>query len=203
MMIAFDGRREQHVRLVDGADARADDPDLDLLVRQLGERVGEHFGRALHVGLDDDRQLLHAAFGDLLLERLEREAAALGAERALLGLRLAERGDLARLGGIGHRLERIARLREAGETEHFDRRRRRGRLDRPAAIVDQRAHSADDRAGDEVVADVQRAVLHEHRRHRTAAAIELGFEHRAGGGLRFGFAFSSRMSVESRIISSS
>ena len=30
------------------------------------ERVGEHFGRALHVGLDDDRQLLHAAFGNLL-----------------------------------------------------------------------------------------------------------------------------------------
>ena len=26
----------------------------------------EHFGRALHVGLDDDRQLLHAAFGNLL-----------------------------------------------------------------------------------------------------------------------------------------
>jgi hypothetical protein len=44
--------------------------------RQLGQRVAEHFGRALHVGLDDDRQLLHAAFGDLLLERLEREPAA-------------------------------------------------------------------------------------------------------------------------------
>ena len=122
MTIALRGRGEQHVRLVDGADAGADDANLDLVVRQLGQRVGEHFGRALHVGLDDDRQFLHAAFGDLLLERLEREPAALGAERALLGLRLTERRDLARLGRVGDGLERIARLRQAGETEHFDRR---------------------------------------------------------------------------------
>ena len=172
-------RGEQHVRLVDGADARADDADLDLLVRQLGQRVGEHFGRALHVGLDDERQLLHAAFGDLLLERFEREPAALGAERALLGLRLPERRDLPRLRRVGHRLERIAGLRQAGQAEHFDRRRRAGRLRRTAAVVDQRADPADHRAGDEVVADAERAVLHEHRRHRAAAAIELGFEHRA------------------------
>ena len=33
--------------------------------------------------------------------------------------------------------------------------------------------------GDDVVADAQRAVLDQHGRHRTAAAIELGFEHRA------------------------
>ena len=59
-------RRQQHVRLVDRADAAVDDADLDLLVGQLGQRVAEHFGRTLHVGLDDDRQLLHAAFGDLL-----------------------------------------------------------------------------------------------------------------------------------------
>ena len=59
-------RGQQHVRLVDGADARVDDADLDLLVRQLRQRVGQHLGRALHVGLDDDRQLLDAAFGNLL-----------------------------------------------------------------------------------------------------------------------------------------
>ena len=94
------------------------------------ERVGQHFGRALHVGLDDDRQLLHAAFGDLRLQRLEREAAALGAERADLRLLLAERRDLPRLGGVGH-LEHVARLRQARQAEHFDRRRRPGRLDRP------------------------------------------------------------------------
>ena len=65
------------------------------------------------------------------------------------------------------------------EAEHFDRCRRAGDLERPAAVVDERAHAADDRPGDDVVADAQRAVLHEHGRHRTAAAIELGLEHRA------------------------
>ena len=145
-------RREQDVRLVDRADARVDDPDLHLLVGQLGERVGQHFGRALHVRLDDDRQLLHAAFGDLRLQRLERETAALGAERAVLRLLLAERGDLSRLGGFGH-LEHVARLRQPGQAEHFHRRRRPRRLRRPPAVVDERADAADDRAGDEGVAD--------------------------------------------------
>ena len=65
------------------------------------------------------------------------------------------------------------------EAEHFDRRRRAGHLQRAAAVVDERAHAADDRTGDDVVADAQRAVLHQHGGDRTAAAIELGFEHRA------------------------
>ena len=88
------------------------------------QRVAEHFGRALHVGLDDDRQLLHAAFGDLRLQRFEGEPRALAAERLLLGLRLAEVRDLPRLGRVGQRLEGVARLRQAAEAEHFDRRRR-------------------------------------------------------------------------------
>ena len=77
------------------------------------------------------------------------------------------------------RLERIAGLRQAGQPEHFDRRRRRRHLDGLAAVVDERAHAADDRARDERVADAQRAVLHEDRRDRAAAAIELRLEHGA------------------------
>jgi hypothetical protein len=64
----------------------------------------------LHVGLDDDRQLLHRAFGDLGLQRFERQACALRPEGAALRLLLPERGDLARLRGVGH-LEDVARLR--------------------------------------------------------------------------------------------
>ena len=179
MMIAFDADAEQHVRFVDRADAAVDDPDLDLLVGELRQRVGEHLGRALHVGLDDDRQLLHAAFGDLRLQRFEREPAPRAAERLLLRLRLAEVRDLPRLGGVGQRLERVAGLRQAAEAEHFDRRRRSGGLDLAAAVVDERAHLADDRAGDERVADAQRAVLDEDRRDRAAALVELRFEHGA------------------------
>ena len=172
-------RGQQDVRFVDRADAGVDDPDLHLLVGQLGERVGEHFRRALHVGLDDDRQLLHAAFGDLRLQRLEREPSALRAERARLRLLLAERRDLPRLGRVGD-LEDVARLRQAGEAEDFDRRRRPGRLGRLAAVVDQRAHAADDGPAMNVSPTLQRAVLDEHGRDRTAALVELRFEHRAG-----------------------
>ena len=42
-----------------------------------------------------------------------------------------------------------------------------------------RANFAEDLTADEDVADPQRAVLHQHRRHRTASAIQLGFEHRS------------------------
>ena len=65
---------------------------------------------------------LTLALGDLLLQRLERQARRLGAERLLLRLRLAERDDLPRLGGVGDRLERVARLRQRREAEHLDRR---------------------------------------------------------------------------------
>src|SRR5687767_10195249 len=174
-------RRQQHVRLVDGADAGADDADLDSFVGELRQRIGEHFGRPLHVGLDDERQFLHAAFGDLILQRLQRESPTLGAECTLLGLALAEHRDLARLGGIRHDLERIARLGQARQAEYFDRRRRSSRFDRPSAVVDQGTDLADDWAGNEVVADAERAVLHEDGRHRAAAAIQLGFQHRARG----------------------
>ena len=106
----------------------------------------EHFGRALHVGLDDDRQFLHAAFGDLLLQRLEREAAALAAERLFLGLRP---GGRSRSGAPWPRRRAPGTRRPAA-----------GRPPRPststgvagpaffswpAAVVDERAHLADDR----------------------------------------------------------
>ena len=43
-------------------------------------------------------------------------------------------------------------------------------------IVEQRAHAAPRRAGDDDIADLQRAALNEHRADRTAAALELGFD---------------------------
>ena len=49
-------------------------------------------------------------------------------------------------------------------------------------VVDQRADLAARGAGDEHVADAQRAALDEHGRERAAALVELGFDHRAFGG---------------------
>ena len=56
-----------------------------------------------------------------------------------------------------------------------------------ALIGDQRADAAHFGAGHDDVADAQRSALHQHGRDRTAAAVELGFDHGAfGGTLRIG-----------------
>ena len=145
----------------------------------------------------------HAAFGDLRLQRLERQARALRAERAALRLLLRGTSAIWRALAASATWKTSPGCGRPGEAEHFDRRRRPGRLRRPPAIVDERAHAADDRTGDERVADAERAVLHEHGRHRAAPSVELRLRARCPVALRFGLALSSPMSVTSRIISSS
>ena len=142
------------------------------------------------------------ALGDLLLQRLEREARRLGERRLFLHLGLPKQRDLPRLRGVFDRLERVARPRQRRQAEHLDRERRPGDLDLPTAVIDERAHLAEDRARDDGVADVQRAVLDENRRDRPASLVEFCLEH-GPDAARFGFALRSPMSVTSRIISSS
>ena len=118
-------------------------------------------------------------------------------------LRFAIHDDLLRLCGIGDHLEVVAGFRQRIQTEHLDRRGRLGFAHLLAAIVIHGANLAEYLAADEEVADAQRAVLHQHRRHRTASAIELGFEHRADAGTRRDSPSDSASSATSRIISSS
>ena len=92
--------------------------------------------------------------------------------------------DLAGAGFVLDHGETVAGFRRAVEAEHLDRHRRSGLVDGFALIVDQRADAAHFGAGHDDVADPQRAALHQHGRDRTAAAIELGFDHGAFGGTR-------------------
>ena len=64
-MMASEAKCQEHVRLCDRAGRRAQHADADLFGRDLGDRLLERFERALHVGLDQHRQLLDAALGDL------------------------------------------------------------------------------------------------------------------------------------------
>ncbi len=105
------------------------------------------------------------------------------------GLGFAVDDDLFGFGRVGDALEGIARFRQRLEAEHFDR---HGRLHFPhrlSAVVQHGAHlaeyqsaDAEHQSTDEIVADTQCAVSDQHRRHRSAAAVELGFENRAHGG---------------------
>ena len=65
---------------------------------------------------------------------------------------------------------------------------RRPRLgDRTGLVVQHGAHPAPLGAGDHDVALPQRALLHQHRRHRAAAAVQPAFDHGAfGGAFRIG-----------------
>ena len=124
-------------------------------------------------------------FGDFarrqfLVQLLQRDAAALG-QRRFAHLGLAEQHDLLGLGGIRHHLEIVAGFRHGFQPQHLDGRRRLRLANLLAAVVQHGAHLAEDRAADEVIAHVQRAVAHQHRGHRAAAPIQFGFQHIAHG----------------------
>jgi hypothetical protein len=75
-------------------------------------------------------------------------------------------------------VQRVPGGRCARKTQHLDRNRRTGFGDGFTLIVDQRTDLAPLFADDEDVALAERAVLHQHRRDRTAAHVELGLDHR-------------------------
>ena len=141
----------------------------------------------MHVGLDDQRQFLHIAGGKLLVQLLERQASAFRQGRFALVGQAVER-DLPRFQGIFNHLEPVASLGYVLETQDLERGGRPGLFTRPRAVIQHGAHLAEDRAHDKRVAHVHRAVLDQYRRHRTAAAVEPAFEHRARSqpfGIRF------------------
>ena len=175
------GLGQRHVRLGDGAHARVQHADAHLVGRELLQRLHDRLGRALHVGLDHDGQLLDVLVGLGLGEELVERRRRAHRRAPVAGEPLAVAGDLARLGLVVDDVEDVARLGRAAEAEHLDRDRRPGLLHALALVVEERAHPAPLLADDEDVAALQRALLHQHRRHRAAADVELGLDHRALG----------------------
>ena len=88
-------------------------------------------------------------------------------------------GELAGTAVVLDHLDALAGLADAVEAEHLDRDRRAGLLEPGAGVVLHRPHLAPLRAGDDRVADVQRAALDQHGGHRAAAGVEVGLDHRA------------------------
>src|SRR6185312_3405396 len=72
-------------------------------------------------------------------------------------------------------------LRQTFHAEDFNWRGWRSLGHLISAVIEHGANFAVHVAHDEVVAGAEGAVLHEHGCDRTASAIELGFEHDAGG----------------------
>ena len=172
------GIGQTDVRIGDRADARMQNPHPNLVVADLFQRLHDGFRRTLHIRLHQHRQFRHAQIRLGLGHQLfQRRRGAHGCAFVLARL-LAVIRDLARLRfGIDH-VQRIARPRRAGQTQHFDRHGRAGFGDHLALVIDQRPHLAPLLADDKDVALAQGAVLHQHRRHRATARVQLGLDHR-------------------------
>ena len=82
---------------------------------------------------------------------------------------------------VGRGAELVAGLGHGREAEHLHRRRRAGRLDLLALVVDHRPHATPRRAGDDRVADLELALVDEHGGDGAATDVELGLEHDALG----------------------
>src|SRR5581483_11572939 len=105
-------RCEQHVGFGNGADARSQQLQANLVVRKFREQVAEHFDRALYVAFEDDVEFLGASGLDLLRQSLKRHARTLG-QLGFAGFLFAVFRDAAGLVAIGDNHELIAGLRQA------------------------------------------------------------------------------------------
>jgi hypothetical protein len=100
----------------------------------------------------------------------------------------AEFTDLAGLGLVLDDDELFARQGRALQAQHFHRHRRAGAVDILAAVIDQGAHAAPFRAGDEDISDTHGAALDQDGGDGAAAALQPRLDHRAAArAIRIGF----------------
>src|SRR4051812_22541062 len=174
-------RREHDVVVGDAADTLVDDVDAHLGMLDLPELADDRLDGALHVALDHEVQVPHLAGLHLLEEVLERDA-----RRALLGELLAAEAlgallrSLARLPLVLDDARELAGGRRLVEAEDLHRVARLGLRKLLALVVVQCAYLAPGVAGDDRVADLERAALDEHRRDGAAADVEPRLDDRTG-----------------------
>src|SRR3954453_3217083 len=166
------GGGQVDVGLRDPAHAGQDDRDLDLFLRELGDLVLEGLERTGDVRLEHEAELVDLA---ALVEDRGQRALDAAAARLLLELEPAPPlvGEAAGATVVLDDAHVLARLRDGVEAQDLDRLGRARGLDALAGVVGHRPHTAPVSAGDDGVADLQRAALDEHRDHGAAARIEL------------------------------
>lgn len=157
-----------------------DDVDLDLVGRELEQRVAERFDGAVHVAFDDDVELLEVADGATPAYVVECEYL-LGAHAQFALQLLALGGDLAGLLLGLHHVEGVAGGGGAVKAEYQRRSGRPCLGDALVAFVEHGLDLAVVGAGEDYVADMEGAVLHEHGGHIAAALVERRLDDRPYG----------------------
>ena len=173
---------EQNIPFGDGADPALNDLDLDLGVGQVRKRVGEGLCRTALVGLDEQFEGASFARGRMRHEIFERHGAFGVAPASGLAIEtFSPLRNFACFGAVFDHEELVAGHRHADHAKHLHRNRGAGFLDRFPSFVEHRADATREEATNEVVANLEGAALHEHRRHGALARVELRLDNRAGG----------------------
>ena len=174
-----EGRSQVDVVLGDRADGAVQDLYLDLVVAELLQRLLHSLDRALHVGLDDQVQVLELALVDAGEQVIQRNVGGGGAGGAHLFAALV--GHLAAQAVVldGHHI--VARLGHFGKARDLHRHGGAGFLHALAAVVEQGADAAEGHAGHDIIAHVQGAVFEQHGGKRAAVLVQLGFDDDAAG----------------------
>ena len=184
------GRHGQlHVALVDRAHAAVDDADLHLVGVLTADGFHQRFDRALHVALDDQIDRLDVAGLHRLEQVVERDLA-LRAQRLLARQSGTFLGNRASAIDIVEHVKLVARGWKHIKTADDDRHRRRRRLDHLAVVIQQASQPAVACTGQQHIADIQRAILNQHGRHRAETLVDAAFDNRAAcgsGWIRFEF----------------
>ena len=153
------------------------DVHLHLVVAQLLQRLLDGLDRALHVGLDNQVQVLQLTLVDVIKQVIQRYLGGSGAGSAHLFTALLRYLTAQAVIRHGHHI--VARFRHLGEARDFNRHGGTGFLYALAAIVEHRAHAAGGHTGDNVIAHMKRTVLKQHRSQRAAVLIQLGLDDHA------------------------
>ena len=145
--------------------------DLDLVVAQALKRLLDGLDGALHVGLDDDVQLLDLPLRNLV-EQIVQRGLALRLDQRGARLVAALLGDLAAQAVVVHGGENVARLGHVVKADYLHRVGRARFLHAFALVVYHGADTAIGHAGDDGIAHAQRAVLDQHVGDGAAALVQ-------------------------------
>src|SRR3954453_15610092 len=169
------GQRQVDVALGDRADATVEDPQRDVLPPpDLHQGLFERLHGARVVPLDDQVEL--TVLPERRVEVLQADPLAHGCVLRVADAGLAAVGDLPGDAVLLDDEEGVTGTRHRGEADDLHGAGRQGLLELGAVLVEQRPDATVGVAGDDRVANPQRAALHQHGGDGAAALVELALD---------------------------
>ena len=157
-----------------------DDTHAHLFVGDLLQTLLHSLGRALHIGLDHDGQFLHVVLSHLAEQVIQRDLLE-GGELLFLGGSNALFGQLTGQTLVLNSLEQVAGLGHGGQAGDLHRGRGAGIAQQLALVAAHGAHAAHSGTGNDHIAGVQGAVLHQNGGNGALALVQTGLDDRTLG----------------------